>query len=352
MNRRGRPLIFLALAPVLGAQLARVDPVPLTPVTVTATRVAEPPEQVPFSLTTFRGGEVRAAPTATVDGALRLMPGFSLFRRSDSFTANPTTQGVSLRGLGPSGASRSLVLLDGIPLNDPFGGWVTWSQVPRESLLAAEIIRGGGATAWGNAALGGVVQLLTQPDPDHLMDRPPAGRIAASYGDFSTRSAELAVNQRLGPGTLQLAGHMFATDGFSLVAPEDRGPVDIAAWSRHHWASARWSQPFGDDATLAITGRTFREQRGNGTAYQRNSSAADFGAVTLAVRPSKTFSWTALAYGQDQSFSSTFSSVNATRTAETPASDQFAVPAVALGAAWTGAWTQANDARTSAGEPG
>ncbi|HEX7630932.1 MAG TPA: Plug domain-containing protein, partial [Lacunisphaera sp.] len=125
MNRRGRPLIFLALAPVLGAQLARVDPVPLTPVTVTATRVAEPPEQVPFSLTTFRGGEVRAAPTATVDGALRLMPGFSLFRRSDSFTANPTTQGVSLRGLGPSGASRSLVLLDGIPLNDPFGGWVT-----------------------------------------------------------------------------------------------------------------------------------------------------------------------------------------------------------------------------------
>ena len=67
------------------------------------------------------------------------------------------------------------------------------------------------------------------------------------------------------------------------------------------------------------------------------------------VRPDKNFSWTALAYAQDQTFGSTFSSVNATRTTETPASDQFAVPAFALGAAWTGSWTHPGDARTSAG---
>jgi outer membrane receptor protein involved in Fe transport len=349
VNRCARPLVALLLAPFLRGQMVFIDPVPLTPVSVTATRLPQPPAQVPFSVVSLGGRELRAAPTATLDGALRGVPGFSLFRRSDSLIANPTAQGVSLRGLGPSGASRSLVLLDGVPLNDPFGGWVTWSQVPRESLVAVELVRGGGATAWGNAALGGVVQLLTHADPGHLMDDQPAGRIAASYGDFSTRSFELAVNEQIGPGTLQLAGRVFATDGFSLVAPEDRGPVDIAAWSRHRWGSARWSQAVGNHATLAVTGRTFRETRGNGTAYQRNSSGEDSGSVALSVQPDKTFAWTALAYGQDQSFSSTFSSVNAARTAETPASDQFAVPAAALGAAWTGTWTQAGGASTNAG---
>ena len=333
--------LLVALPLPLAAQTVSADPVALQPVTVTAMRTSQPPAQVPFSLVTFSGRELRATPAVTVDGALRSVPGFSLFRRSDSFTANPTAQGVSLRGLGPSGASRSLVLLDGVPLNDPFGGWVSWSKVPRESLLAAELVRGGGATAWGNAALGGVVQLLT--DPQEM------NRLAATYGGFSTRSAEAAATQAIGPGSLQLAGRAFATGGFVLVAPEDRGAVDIPAWSRHHWLSARWTQAVGERATLTVTGRTFREKRGNGTAYQRNSSAEDFGSVTLAARPTADFSWTALAYGQDQSFSSTFSSVNAARTSETPASDQFAVPANALGAAWTGIWKQAIDVRTSAG---
>src|SRR2546429_4619415 len=95
--------------------------------------------------------------------SFRGVPVFIFFRRGDSLPANPAAQGVSLRGLGPSGASRSLVLLDGVPLNDPFGGWVAWTKVPREGLERAELVPGGGATAWGNAALGGVVQLFTRP---------------------------------------------------------------------------------------------------------------------------------------------------------------------------------------------
>lgn len=326
---------------------------------VSVTRASQPPAQVPFSLVALGGDTLRATPAATLDGALRSVLGFSLFRRSDSLTANPTAQGVSLRGLGPSGASRSLVLLDGVPLNDPFGGWVAWSKVPRESLAGAELVRGGGATAWGNAALGGVVQLLTESVGPALVAGPRSagerrpyiseGKLAATLGDFSTRSAELAFSHPLGRGTLQLTGRDFSTDGFVLVAPEDRGPADVAAWSRHHWLTARWTQPFGAHAQLTVTGRTFREKRGNGTTYQRNSSREGFGSVTLAAQPDKNFSWTALAYAQDQSFASTFSAVNATRTSETPASNQFAVPATAVGAAWTGVWTHLVDARTSAG---
>ncbi|HJY27573.1 MAG TPA: carboxypeptidase regulatory-like domain-containing protein, partial [Pyrinomonadaceae bacterium] len=70
----------------------------------------------------------------TIDDVLRQAPGFSLFRRSGSLSANPTSQGVSLRGVGANGASRALVLVDGIPLNSPFGGWVYWNRLARTSV--------------------------------------------------------------------------------------------------------------------------------------------------------------------------------------------------------------------------
>ena len=331
------PLITLLLSLPATAQVT------LPTMVISATRSPAAPAEIPFSVTVLSGETLRATPTATLDDALRSVPGFSLFRRSGSLIANPTTQGVSLRGLGPSGASRSLVLLDGVPLNDPFGGWVAWTKVPRETLSGAEVVRGGGATAWGNAALGGIVQLFTESSLTNC------GRFSATFGDFSLRSAELSVNQVIGRGTLQISGNDFATDGFVLVAPEDRGPIDLAAASRHHWLNARWSQSVGTKGELTVSARTFAETRGNGTPYQRNSSRENFGSVAFTTQSTEKFSWSALAYAQDQTFASTFSSVNAARTTETPASNQYAVPATALGAAWTGVWQGENQARTSAG---
>ena len=166
------PFLLLCAYPLPGAQTET-----LAPLVVTAMRAGSAPEQVPFSVEVITADELRRLPATTLDGALRSYPGFSLFRRSDSLTANPTAQGVSLRGIGPSGTSRSLVLLDGLPLNDPFGGWIAWSKVPVESLAQVEFVPGGGATAWGNAALGGVVHLLTDPMPAS------GGRLAAFLGD-------------------------------------------------------------------------------------------------------------------------------------------------------------------------
>lgn len=327
----------------LGIARAQTPPQKLAPVVVTATRAAQPPEYVPFSLKTFDAEALRSIPTLSIDGALRSVPGFSLFRRSDSLTANPSAQGVSLRGLGPSGASRSLIVLDGVPLNDPFGGWVSWTLVPRELLSGVELVRGGGATAWGNAALGGVVQLFT------TVPEQAEGRVVLGAGDFSTRSAELAISQPAGAGTVQLFGRAFATDGFALVAPERRGPIDVGAASHHSWLTLRWRVPVGETVTATITGRTFSEKRNNGTPYQRNASRTNLGSVTLAGQPTSGFTWNAVGYVQDQFFSSTFSSVNAARTAETPASDQFAVPATAGGATWTGRWSHAGGGCTTAG---
>jgi outer membrane receptor protein involved in Fe transport len=331
------------LAGTLVFMPGRAETVSLAPVFVTSSRGAEAADAVPFSHETLTAEAVRRAPAVTLDGALRGIPGFSLFRRTDSLVANPTTQGVSLRGLGPSGASRSLVLLDGVPLNDPFGGWVLWSKVPRESLAGIEVVPGGGGAAWGNAALGGVIQLFTNPASGRRE------RVMAAGGSFNTWETEAEFTEPVGSGTLQLLGRFFDTDGFETVAAENRGPIDTPVSSRSRWLTARWRQPLGANADVTFTARAFGEERGNGTPYQRNTSRETFGSVVIAVRPTATFRWTGTAYAQDQNYSSTFSSVNAARTAETPASDQFAVPTLAIGGAWTGEWSTDHGTRTTAG---
>src|SRR6185437_4136319 len=114
-----------------------------------------------------------------LDDALEQVPGLSLFRRTNSISANATTQGISMRAIAPSGAGRALVLLDGVPMNDPFGGWVIWTQLPSEDIQSAEITRGAGAGPYGAGALTGTI-LLSETDTD----RPYANLTAGSFGKY------------------------------------------------------------------------------------------------------------------------------------------------------------------------
>ena len=103
--------------------------------------------------------------SARTDDALTATPGVSLFRRTSSQGANPTTQGVSVRAIAGTGAGRALVTLDGVPQNDPFGGWVIWSAIPSAGLGSADIIRGAGSVREGPVALTGLIALTRTDDP-------------------------------------------------------------------------------------------------------------------------------------------------------------------------------------------
>jgi outer membrane receptor protein involved in Fe transport len=330
-----RAFAVLAIVPYALAQVQTLEPV-----TVSATRAPERVSDVPFTVEEIPPEAFDSGTSLTVDDALRASPDFSLFRRNDSMTANPTSQGVSLRGLGPSGASRSLVLLDGVPINDPFGGWVPWSMIPVDSLDRAEIVPGGGASAWGNEALAGVIQLFSK--------QPAAGSgdISVRWSDFDTRSADIAQAVQAGPGTLVLRVDDFATDGTVLVAPANRGPIDIDAASRHDVETAGWRGNVGDGINAVVTVRRFSEWRDNGTPYQQNQILQDFASVELSGPAVFGGTWDMTAYmlGQDQA--QTFSSVNAARTAETPANDQFAVPTTAVGLADSSTWTDRGGSTT------
>src|SRR3989475_5960190 len=131
-------------------------------IVVTATRSPRPIRDVAAAVIVVPRLELELSPAKTLDELLPIVPSLGLFRRSSSLAADPSSQGVTLRGVGP-GVSRSLVLVDGIPANDPFGGWVYWRAIPRLGIQQVEVVPGGGSALYGNYALSGVSQGVSRP---------------------------------------------------------------------------------------------------------------------------------------------------------------------------------------------
>ncbi|MGC4072053.1 MAG: TonB-dependent receptor [Nibricoccus sp.] len=321
------------------AQAAEVKALP--ELVVSASRAPQAKEDVPVAVNVVKVEQLRDA--MAVDVALREQPAFGLFRRTSSVAANPTAQGVSLRGIGPSGASRSLVLLDGVPLNDPFGGWVAWSAVPRMSLGGAQIVSGGGSSVWGSAALGGVVTLESAPAEAGMRD------VRVEAGDFETWSGEASVVQDVMGGFLRVDADVFSTEGFYALKESDRGAVDRSLSSEHQTARVGWSRRVSKDLEATVTARFFNEERSNGTAMQENATRSGFLSAALMGKPRTGLTWNAVAYAQTQMFESFFSSVNAARSVETPSNDQFEVPAMAAGTSMNVIWETDDAAMTTVG---
>jgi outer membrane receptor protein involved in Fe transport len=280
-------------------------------VTVTATRTPTRISETAASVVALGAEDLKSTAAATLDDALRQVPGFSLFRRSGSRTANPTTMGVSLRGLGASGASRAVVLADGIPLNDPFGGWVYWNRVPRESISQVEILRGGASHLYGSGALGGVVNISTNSVNTNLLS------FTAAYGNENTPNASLFVSGKKRDWGASVATEFFSTEGYVLVAPAERGPVDTRAGSRNVATNIKVERWFGKNQHIFGTGSFFGESRENGTPLQTNRTHIrqfSFGGDLVSLTSG---SFTARVYGGTQVYDQNFSSVSADRRSET-----------------------------------
>ncbi|HEV2854994.1 MAG TPA: TonB-dependent receptor [Thermoanaerobaculia bacterium] len=244
--------------------------------------------------------DLARSPGLTLDDQLRQIPGFSLLRRSSSLTAHPTSQGVSLRGLGPSGASRTLVLLDGAPLNDPFGGWIQWNRLPLSTLESVEVARGSLSQLYGSAAMGGAIQLLPRAP------RPDTFEATARGGDRGTRDLEVFASDTGGDWGYTLAGRLFDTEGFYTVLPEDRGAVDRRAGVDFGTFFGRFQR-----GRYHVGVNVFDEDRENGTALQTN----DTSLRSLEAGGSGDH-WDWNVYGQSQRFRSTFSRILPDRSQE------------------------------------
>jgi outer membrane receptor protein involved in Fe transport len=333
----------------------------------TPLRIPQHPKNSAFTAYAHTGGELTARPAGTLEGALVSEPEVGPWGRGAGSPPETQNQFVTLRGVG-GGSPGVRVILDGIPFEDPFDGSVPWPEAPFEGLARVEVVPGGGATAWGDRALGGAVQIFTLPPSGELVTKPGilfgggppdptltkqvvagTGQFTAIFGEFDTRSLEFVTAQPTGEGVFQVLGNVFSTAGFPVVSPAERGPIDTAAWNRHDGLEARWRQLLGKKLVLTATLRGSEESHGDGTPYQQGDSEERFASVCVAGNPSTGFAWNAAAYVQDAGAASRFGYVNPARTAETPAIDQFARPVTSVGATWSGEWWDADGSGTSAG---
>jgi outer membrane receptor protein involved in Fe transport len=295
-------------------------------VTVTAARGESKVGGTPASVAVVARPALEATAASAVDDALRQVAGFSLFRRAGSRTANPTAQGVSLRGLGASGASRALVVADGLPLNDPFGGWVYWARVPRVSIDRLEVLRGGASDLYGSGALGGIVQLVTRG--------PAAGRgleAEASAGGSGTLDLSSTVRGTTGPWSGRLSAQAFRTDGYVPVEEASRGAVDTEAASRHLAVDGTVERRAFGDGRVFVRGMAYGESRDNGTPLQVNETRIGLAAVGLDRGTPERGRLEARLWGETQVLEQDFSAVSADRSREDLTRAQ-RVPASAFGA--------------------
>ena len=283
-------------------------------VVVTATRGAE---RLPSaaSSTVLTSAELTNMAAGALDDALRATPGFTLFRRSSSRVANPTTQGVTLRGVSGSGASRTLVLADGVPLNDPFGSWVYWNRIPQAAVDRVEVVRGATGDLYGAYALGGVVQLLTV--------QPNRTRARATFdgGSHDTFRGSMFVAGEKKGWSASAAYEGVRTDGAYVLAPEVRGAVDTKADSDYKTGYATAGRR-GDNWHVTLRGAGYSEDRNNGTKVQVNTTSwSQFGADAGGVVGGGVLELHAT--GSSQDYYQTFSAVVASRATERLTFEQF-----------------------------
>lgn len=285
--------------------------------TVTPARTEIRLTDAPASVSLLDAKDIKSAGAQTLDDLLRQVPGFSIFRRSSSIVANPTTQGVSLRGAGASGASRTLVLSDGVPLNDAFGGWVYWDRVPRTAVDRIELVRGGSSDLYGSDALSGVINLITRPPANRVVD------FEGTYGTRDTSNASFFTSERRKGLGIAVSGEYFNTDGYFLIAPELRGTADEQAASKHRVISLRLEQNWSGDNIFFARGNLFDEDRDNGTSLQWNDTATESLAAGVRARTSDGSDWNLVFFGNQQRFHQSFTAVAADRNSESLTRLQF-----------------------------
>ena len=254
--------------------------------------------------------EISASGALTIDDVLRQAPGFSLFRRSGGLTANPTSQGVSLRGVGANGASRALVLVDGVPLNSPFGGWVYWNRLPRVSIENVQVYNGGTSDLYGSGALGGVINIRSSTTPATFFD------IEASAGSKATAATSFSGGKSFGKWGVLFSGQALRTGGYVLVPEDQRGLVDTPAGTEDLTGSLTLSRTLSTHGHAFARFSSFGESRRNGTPVQLNDTRIASIDLGTDWNDESAGDFSVRLYGSSENFNQNFSAVAADRDSE------------------------------------
>jgi outer membrane receptor protein involved in Fe transport len=280
-------------------------------VTVTAYRAPLGSLESPVITRVLSQSALSTTASISLDGKVRQLPGVELFRRSSSLVANPTSQGISLRGLGSTSASRTLVMEDDVPLNDAIGGWIHWEEQPELAVDRIEMLRGGASDLYGSSAIGGVVNVVPVRPSRSL------GEVRTSYGGLGTYDTSVLAETKAGGWGILGSGGAIGTDGFIQEAPYQRGPIDTNS-NMHGQNGLIDVEHDSEPLRLFIRGSGFNEARANGTPIQTNGSRLWRYATGADWQGPRNASAILRVYGSTEHYRQTFSSISNTATIAEP----------------------------------
>ncbi|MFM5915840.1 MAG: TonB-dependent receptor [Chakrabartia godavariana] len=275
-----------------------------------------------YDVATVERDRIVATASGRIEDVLRDVAGLTQFRRSDARSANATSQGATLRGLGGNASSRALLVLDGVPQSDPFGGWITWPAYVPERLGSVRVTRGGGSGAYGSGALAGTIEMDSIGTGEGL-----TGSLA--YGSRASVEGSALLSGKLGGGFGFVSASYARGDGFVPIVAGQRGPADIAAPYEQATLAARGVAPLDAQTELQASVLGFTDRRERGTILSQNGGDGADASLRLVHRGR--WGVQALGYVQMRKFTSRAVAIDAARATVTQSVNQFNVPSTGLG---------------------
>ena len=301
--------------------LGALSPPPPPEIVVTGTALPEAKAERAYATERITRRQIEQSPSHSLDQLLKDVPGVQLFRRSDSHSGHPTSQGVTLRALGGNASSRALLILDGVPQTDPFGGWVNWPAYDPLDIRQIRVVRGGGSVANGPGALAGTIEMFSRADPRVLGE--------VDVGSRESFEGRAHAGAPLGGGVLSLSGRLERGDGFVPVTAATRGPADEPALYRNWSSRAQLVSPLGASTELQVSADGFHDWRTRGTDFTENRTNGADASVRLVGHGE--WQWSALGYWQWRNLMSSFANVSAGRVTAARVSLQDSVPSYGVG---------------------
>lgn len=301
--------------------MAEALPPPPPAIVITGKALPEARAERVYTVERITARQIEQSPSHELDQLLKDVPGVQLFRRSDARSGHPTSQGVTLRALGGNASSRALLVFDGAPQTDPFGGWVNWPAYDPASLSDIRVVRGGGTVANGPGALAGTIEMSSRADAGVAWE--------IDGGSRDSLEARVRLGVVAGGSVLSLSGRGARSDGFIPITQDTRGPADRRAPYRQWSGRGRWVAPISSVTEVQANLSGFHDWRTRGTDFSSDrTNGAD---ASLRVVRRGRWQWAALGYWQWRNLRSSTAGVSAGRATSTRVLLQDSVPSHGLG---------------------
>ena len=250
------PLMLCALPGVAAAQAPDVTADEAASIVVTGTGLSLPPGTPAYGSVVIDRDRLEDAASGRIESVLADVAGFQQFRRSDSRASNPSNQGATLRALGGNASSRTLVLLDGVPVADPFFGYIPFSALVPDRLALVRVTRGGGSGAFGAGAVAGTIELASA-----TRDQMPHVGASAFYGSRDATELSASIAPDLGSGYVSLSGRWDRGDGFQTTPRDQRVAATVPAAYDSWSTNLRAVAPIDATSEIQFRGTLFQDNR-------------------------------------------------------------------------------------------